>query len=506
MADRPQTDADEFLQVMRDTRSRYVAGFADQLDHLRSLASAAPTPDLLHTLRSVAHRMAGLSGTVGFRSVGAGAAEIESLIDAASATNAFDSKRALELIGALGEAFTRDLASPPSWAAPAPSDAGKALVLIVEDDDDQRAIVRSYLEAAGFAVSSVTTGDAAVDAAKRERPALILLDVHLPGMDGYSVCRALKAHQDTRAIPIVFATTRAALNERLAGLALGADDYLTKPIDMAELLIRVRRLTDARAAVPAAAAASGPVRRYEDWLDAARAALDSGSAAIAMVRTPDDHAAAVTSALTENLRRRDILGTYDRTHLLALMPGLDAAQAMKALEAGLAGVTARGVHAGVAARASVTPEALVAEADDALATARHTGSLVSVRGATPPKERAARSVLLADDDPDVMRIVDAHMRSLGFTTTVVFDGQAAVAALAGGHDVVVLDLMMPKMTGFEVLQHIGRMDGARPRAIVLSARGREDDVTRAFDLGADDYMIKPFSPQELGARIGRLLR
>jgi DNA-binding response OmpR family regulator len=72
--------------------------------------------------------------------------------------------------------------------------------------------------------------------------------------------------------------------------------------------------------------------------------------------------------------------------------------------------------------------------------------------------------------------------------------------------VLVLDLMMPKRNGFEVLAKLNQREGPRPSVIVLSARGREDDVTRAFDLGANDYMTKPFSPQELLARVARLLR
>ena len=114
--------------------------------------------------------------------------------------------------------------------------------------------------------------------------------------------------------------------------------------------------------------------------------------------------------------------------------------------------------------------------------------------------------MLADDDPEVARIVDAHMRVDGFSTTIAFDGQQALEAVEREQpDVLILDLMMPKMTGFDVLHRI-RALADKPRVIVLSARGREQDVTRAFDLGADDYMMKPFSPQELRARIGRLLR
>jgi len=71
--------------------------------------------------------------------------------------------------------------------------------------------------------------------------------------------------------------------------------------------------------------------------------------------------------------------------------------------------------------------------------------------------------------------------------------------------VVLLDLMLPKRSGFEVLADLRRLE-PRPRVVVLSARGHEEDVARAFELGADDYLAKPFSPQELRVRIGRLLR
>lgn len=499
-------ETDEFVALMRETRGRYIAGFPAQLDHFRTLVDAG-TGDAPAALRSAVHRMAGLAGTLGFHAVSTEAGRFEMLLARAVDGTPLEPSAAGAAIEAIGDAFTSDLSNPPVWETPA-SVAEAAHVLIAEDDEDQLRIVRGGLERAGFTTTGVNAGDQVLQAAKRERPSVILLDVHLPGMDGYSVCRQLKADEHTHAIPVVFVTTRAAMSERLAGLTLGADDYLTKPVDMGELLLRIRRLQrrPASSAVPDVSADT-PLT-YERWLDAARTAGASGPVAVALVRAPQDRQSDVAIALRENLRRRDVIGAYDRTHLLALLPGQAAAQAASDLHRVLSALPGSGLAAGVTSGSGANIERLIADADEALASARHSGELTATFADRSRIAAAApsRTILLAEDDPDVMHIVDAQMKGLGFHTRLAFDGEAATEALGTRPDVVVLDLMMPRMTGFEVLRHIGRLDAPRPKVIVLSARGREDDVTRAFDLGADDYMVKPFSPQELGARVARLLR
>ena len=98
-------------------------------------------------------------------------------------------------------------------------------------------------------------------------------------------------------------------------------------------------------------------------------------------------------------------------------------------------------------------------------------------------------------------------RAGGYRRVLTFDGSRTLEEVrAQRPDVLVLDLMMPRMTGFDVLAGLRDMGEARPRVIVLSARGREEDVIRAFSLGADDFMAKPFNPQELLARIARLVK
>jgi DNA-binding NarL/FixJ family response regulator len=116
--------------------------------------------------------------------------------------------------------------------------------LVVDDNDDFRAFVCELLESVGYATTELATGAAVLSAAARERPAAVLLDVRLPGLNGYEVCRELR-NRYGRSIAIVFVSgERTEAFDRAAGLLIGADDYLAKPVDPSELIARITRLVD----------------------------------------------------------------------------------------------------------------------------------------------------------------------------------------------------------------------------------------------------------------------
>lgn len=111
------------------------------------------------------------------------------------------------------------------------------LILVVDDEPKVVKLTRDYLEKDGFRVISAGDGPQALAAARRERPNLIVLDIMLPGMDGWEVCRALRKELDT---PIIMLTARAEESDQVVGLELGADDYVTKPFSPRTLVARVR--------------------------------------------------------------------------------------------------------------------------------------------------------------------------------------------------------------------------------------------------------------------------
>ncbi len=116
----------------------------------------------------------------------------------------------------------------------------KPKILIVEDDLDVADMLNAYFRVQGYEVFTVNWGEDGVRAANTARPDLIILDIRLPDIDGYEVAKRLRSDRKTNTIPIIFLTEKRDRADRLHGLELGADDYITKPFDVQELRLRVR--------------------------------------------------------------------------------------------------------------------------------------------------------------------------------------------------------------------------------------------------------------------------
>jgi DNA-binding response OmpR family regulator len=119
----------------------------------------------------------------------------------------------------------------------------------------------------------------------------------------------------------------------------------------------------------------------------------------------------------------------------------------------------------------------------------------------------AQRILVADDDPLLVELIEFKLTSRGYDVLTASDGEAALASSIAQHpDLIVLDAMMPVLDGYEVLRRLSE-DG-RTRSIpviMLTARRKESDILSGLALGARDYLVKPFIPEELMARIGKLL-
>ncbi|WNI30736.1 response regulator transcription factor [Streptomyces sp. ITFR-6] len=184
-------------------------------------------------------------------------------------------------------------ASAPG-AVPAPASApgavpvpvpGPGHVLVVDDDPTVSEVVAGYLTGAGYEVARAADGPAALECFARRRPDLVVLDLMLPGMDGFEVCRRMRAHGR---VPVIMLTARGDEDDRILGLETGADDYVTKPFSPRELVLRVDSVLRRAHAAPVPAGRSAPLRGAGLVLDpAARSATREGGALALTLREFD---------------------------------------------------------------------------------------------------------------------------------------------------------------------------------------------------------------------------
>jgi CheY-like chemotaxis protein len=409
------------VAVMREARSRFIAAFPKRADSIGLLLNMVVTlgpKGPVGPLAEIVHRTAGLAGTLGFPTVTDRAKELETILEDAG-TRLIDGAHANRVFDSLRDGFADDLGKPPAWSLTSPGTRSSRRVMVVEDDEDQREVVAIHLRAAGFVVLPVAAGDLVLEAAREHKPDLILLDANLPGQDGYSVCRAIKTDPELAHTPIIFTTVRAKVDDKAVGLMLGADEYLTKPLDLSELPLRISVLIDRRPPSPTVIPASASARQvppeptatsapasatarqippeptvtptpaatpdfsahladldYESFVTLCRANLETTPAVLALVRVPEQRLMETLGALHGDLRRRDIVACYDSSHLILFMAGMPPAKAaarltdiVALLDTGSPSTFLVGVAYSSTAGAKRF-ETLLGEADRALASAR----------------------------------------------------------------------------------------------------------------------------------------
>ena len=162
------------------------------------------------------------------------------------------------------------------------SSAMKPKILVVDDEPDALEVLGFKLKEAGYAPLFAKDGNRAITAARDERPALIVLDLMLPEVDGLEVCKILRRDPGPASIPIIMLTARAAEMDRVLGLELGADDYVTKPFSPRELILRIKKLL---ARAKAADELAANLRFGELEIDASRHQVSVAGVAVELTAT-----------------------------------------------------------------------------------------------------------------------------------------------------------------------------------------------------------------------------
>ncbi|MDH3271041.1 MAG: response regulator [Gemmatimonadota bacterium] len=409
-----------------------------------------------------------------------------------------------------------------------------ATILVVEDDPEMQYLLSVVLESEGREVVTASDGASAKEALDTSSFDLVLLDLILPDLDGRTLLTRLRADPLTATVPVLVISARGGADVREDCFALGADAFIEKPFDPdvleRDVAIRLER--------SAQRDPGGLIDHTTGLLNRAglAAACEGGTAeyGIALVQIDGfasladawgwqaaeealgDVAKSIRSAVDDEAR----VGRLGGGEFVVYEPDpgggelADAAgrvlEAVRALpfETPDGETTTLTVSVGVV---DVGPELTL---EEALLRARrrlfraHEAGRNRVVATDEDRGDSAARVLVAEDDEISATILLHRLEKEGLDVVRYDNGKDAYeAALEDVPDLVILDIKMPGMDGFEVLERLRRSPAyAAVPIILLTSMGSEADVVRGFKLGADDYVLKPFSPIELSARVWRLLR
>jgi DNA-binding response OmpR family regulator len=483
------------MDQLDDFFRQAVSGLIDQLDAaLDEWHASGDDSDI----RRVCHSIKGSGGSFGFPLVSVLASSAEAA-----------SPEALDETVSMLKAELATIATP----------AARKRILVVDDDQLISRLLQHRLEGPDRSVSSATDLASARAMLESERFDLIILDLLLPDGDGRHLLGELAEQVSSAGVPVIVLSASDAPGLRSECLAIGAEAFVTKPfdpdgltllvgtflsasgVDISERSEFVRSFDELAAAHDRVTVASvlaethGPGGRasrdadpnvLEEVERTIRGGFGMGTAVsrwgVAELAMVSDADPTETTELLDRARRRL------RTQAHPAIPG-----AVVSLSAGIVHDVS---HRGLATMMS-RARRLAGAAHDA------GGDRVTSEWVDPINRR----VLLAEDDTLTAALVIHRLEREGFLVDHHSNGVDAAAAFDGvSFDLVVLDVQMPGLDGFEVLQRIRSMSDSKVPVVMLTAVGSERDVVRGFELGADDYILKPFSPAELTVRLKRFMK
>ncbi len=364
-------------------------------------------------------------------------------------------------------------------------------ILILDDSLTVRMDLHEALEEAGFRTTLCATVAAARDALATSQLDLLLLDVLLPDGDGITLLHDLKRHRETAQLPVMLLSSEAAVQDRLRGMATGADDYVAKPYDRAYVVARARELLK-----PPAEPRDGPLVLVID---------DSRTFQHALRRVLEDAGYTVLPALSGEEGLRLAASTRpDAAIIDGTLPGIDGATVLRRIRMDAALRRTPCLLLTAAERPEDELAALEAGADAYLRKSETLEIVLArlsalLRGAGEPLPVGAdpsglgpKRILAVDDSETYLQDLARHLREEGYDVALAHSGEEALEVLAvQAFDGILLDLLMPGMSGSEACRLIKQNPAWReiPLAI-LSVSDSPEVMIEGLNAGADDYIVK----------------
>jgi CheY-like chemotaxis protein len=416
-----------------------------------------------------------------------------------------------------------------------------ARVLSIDDDPEIRELVAQVLGNAGYDVISAADGPSGLRAARERHPGLILLDIMMPGMNGYAVCDDLQIDPRTSDIPVIFLTALSEERDRSRALSLGATDYLVKPFNAAAVVDCVRRnlataivfrsLAEVTREAGRDRVTGSDFMRFKDFLVSRLPQNDRVRAVVMRMGPADMYAKAASAGVdaseiaclaAEFLELERATGVApDRIRLGVLPAPFCRANLVVpiATATGDAFVVANPFDlelqeslTAFAAPGSAT-RLIVAEPSTVLtvlgasrtqSTEPFAGSPVAPSPVAAPATARGLDVLIVDDDPDAQAVTARMVQSVGHRVMVVPEGASALVQLGRRHfDVVLADIAMPTLGGFALVEVMRKQGIATPVVFVTGSTTPEDEGV-ALRMGAVAFVRKPVEKDVLVSAVSRI--
>ena len=402
----------------------------------------------------------------------------------------------------------------------APDNTGRDTVFIMDDDPVLLTLLRVLVEREGLIAYTAADGAAFRALFAGGRPSLAVLDVEVPGVDGISLLRELRADSAWRELPVLMLSARTDSDTRTQAFEAGASDYMVKPVVIGEFQRRVRQLLEARRQQQVSmglhpgtdlSQPARTTRELESWLrsrghqDCCVGVLRAHDAAV--VRTAKAAWELECTRVAGAIRDAGGVAGFMDSHALLLALPCSSVEAVAVLNTVAATATSPSPtwHAGVAA--SVPPTSLrtlSADAGDAEAAARENG--IPAKAWDPSSTAIVPDVVIVEDDPMFRDLLAFALTANGMSYRAYENGPDGLEALlhfrAREHpSIVLLDVDLPGLDGHSLHERLRLERPGVYQVVFVSLHGSETDQLRAIQGGALDYVTKPISLRVLMAKL-----
>ena len=494
------------------------------------------------TVVRTVHNLRGSAGMTGHSAV---AEILDGLEKKFSQADQYTETQLSEEVNASLQRAVEALHSPPSEPQPSPAqnleaasiEASQTLltpsalkrlkplsILVVDDDPIVRKLLRSVFEKLGMKVATLDRGvDLRPEFLAKQKVDAVILDLHLPDEDGYSICKRLKADAASCHVPIVFISVTGELESRFYGWQVGAEDFIVKPVDPLDLLLRVEFLVDRNSAKLKQQKQVGI--SYDSFLKEVDKRINTatsgqGTFVVALLSlkgagADERQRAAGSMFLLDQLHRGDVFCSPGAGYLIVLQPNNSLASAQRGFEM-LAGrlmsdfrVECRVGLVECPTHGSTGPDlmaAIKAQLDQAVQRGARTSAAGVYSGVI--EDPRPLKIVIVDDNVEFLSYLESHLAELGFKAILESASERALECIRrNSPDLVMLDVLMPDPDGLKILAALkADPELAAIPVMMVSAKDDEEHLIRAIDLGAADYLIKPFRLPELKARVRKVLR